>query len=130
HFAYTIPLAGGHSATLQAVPRGARMNFLRLEFNPNNLGLAHEHPFSLISGILRGEWPEFVAVLDRARVNRVDCAIDIYGVNIERLGIHHTMRSTFSRPYDRDGRTTGMYLGQRTSNRHVVVYDKKRAARE
>lgn len=130
HFAYTILLAGGRSAILQAVPRGARMNFLRLEFNPNNKGIAQEHPFSLLAGIIQPAWPGFIPALENANLNRLDFAVDIHGVHIERIGIHHVARSTFSEIFYRDGRTTGVYLGKRTSKRHVVIYDKKREARE
>lgn len=130
HFAYTIPLAGGRSAIVQVEPRDDRMNFLRLEFNPNSLGLAREHPFFLISGILCPAWPDFVLALARARLNRLDFAIDIHDVHIERLGIHHSTRSTFSKHFEREGHTTGIYLGKRTSSRYVVIYDKKRETRE
>ncbi|MPS29140.1 MAG: hypothetical protein E2576_24110 [Alcaligenaceae bacterium] len=130
HFAYTIPLYGGRSALVQVAPRDDRMNFLRFEFNPSNRGPAHEHPLLLVSGIICGAWPSFARALDQARINRLDFAIDIYGIHIDRLGIHHPTRSTFSSHYERDGHTTGMYLGKRTSKRYVVIYDKTRQARE
>ena len=130
HFAYTVPLAGGRNATIQVVPRAERMNFLRLEFNPNNRGRAEEHPFSLIMSLLCSAWPDFTDALESARLNRLDFAVDIHGVHIDRLGIYHNTRSAFSKQFERGGHTTGIYLGKRTSNRQVVVYDKKREARE
>lgn len=130
HLAYGIPLAYGRNIIVQAAPRDESLNFLRLEFNPNNKGPAQEHPFSLVTSILCEAWPAFVLALERARLNRLDFAVDIYDMHIDRLGVHHNTRSTFSKNFARSGRTTGMYLGQRTSNRHVVIYDKKREARE
>lgn len=127
--AYSIPLAGGRSAVVQIAPRGDGLNYFRCEYNPSSRGLANEHPFSLIAGILFPAWAGFASSLEHARINRMDFAIDIHGVPIDRLGVHHSSRSTFSRQYGRDGRITGLYLGKRTSERHVVIYDKKREAR-
>jgi len=130
HIAYMLPLAGGRSATIQVLPRDDRMNFLRLEFNPNSRGAAQEHLFTMLRGIIHSAWPDFVSALPRARLNRLDFAIDIYGVHIDRLGVHHSTRSTWSRIFGRGGTTTGIYLGARTSKHYVAIYDKKRQARE
>jgi hypothetical protein len=127
YFAYTLPLAWGQSAIIQLAPRDSRMNFLRLEFNPNHPGPAQEHPFLMLEDILRRVWPAFSSapVLERARVSRVDFAVDIHDVHIDRLGICHSTRSVSSRIFERGGQTTGIYLGARKSKHYVAIYDKK-----
>lgn len=124
--AYTVPLGRRQSIVIQVAPRDERMNFMRVEFNPTRRTPEQEHPFIVLMSIISPVWPAFLDSLPHARVSRVDFAIDIYGVHIDCLGIHHNKRATYSRYFARDGHTAGFYLGERASNRGVLLYDKKR----
>ena len=99
----------------------------RIEWNPAKAA-KHREAFLFAIETLLGE--EFRSEFQDARITRIDIAVDIIDVNINRLAISRSDTSVKSAIYyDRDGKPQTVYLGDKSSPLRFAIYDKKTQAR-
>ena len=110
------------SAIISLHPKIPSRPHMRIEFNPSKMG--SESIFDLYQGelamLLSGGLPE---LHEKARISRIDYALDIVGVDLQELLIASSY-SVRSMKFDRHGRMQTLYLGSPKSATQTRIYDK------
>ena len=104
--------------------RDSRRPF-RIEFNPARLmeTPAYYQAFLSIMTLWFGD--ALHNEVSRARITRIDLAVDITGVSINSLLAARQDSTVMSTTYGRDGHIQTMYLGSKNSSERFVIYDKR-----
>lgn len=87
---------------------------IRLDFNPNSLE-TEEHK-SMIK--------ELISTMKNVRITRVDPALDLRGIDINDYTIIDSLSRKYEKIHTGTGRVETHYVGARTSNFRIRIYDK------
>ena len=118
-----VDKSGDTTLRIEADPRGAGHNFMRFAWNPSKAcPIATVHT---IEHFIPSLW-QYHDVLMKARVNRIDLAIDVLNVGIDQIYFHSAKKSMtemiFTHSSAKGGKTE--YLGQHKSEKRFRIYDK------
>jgi len=118
-----VDKSGDTTLRIEADPRGAGHNFMRFEWNPSKVcPIAIVYTIEHYAPLL---W-DYHDVLMKARVNRIDLAIDVLNVGIDQIYFHSAKKSIteimFTHSSAKGGKTE--YLGQHKSEKRFRIYDK------
>ncbi len=131
HCNYSILRHGKQIAFLQWNPRQKKQAFMRLDFNPTQIGVAG---IERIIHVMKDLFEDLFEIsLVAMRIKKIHLAVDVLDVSIENLQIHDkskTQGMIFQNNYDRHGRLMricvirSQYMGSPRSIRQVKAYDK------
>lgn len=126
-YAYRIWATEDAFATLLHIswePRDIKQAFIRVELNPNKSDMLFFA--AIMNGLLPGGWGDIEKF---AVVNRIDAAVDIFGVTPSDLFAHYP-KMQIAKAYFKSGSLETLYFGGSDSERQIVIYDKARQLEE
>lgn len=94
------------------------MSFLRVEINPSKIDL--NHFAAVMESLLPGGMSD---IHSKAKVTRVDAALDVVGVKPHQLFAFHPRKKSVQ-GYWKSRLLETLYLGGADSGRQIVIYDK------
>lgn len=106
-------------------PKQKNINFIRFELSPQHI--KPKKMTGLIDFLVIPDnlGDEMFQLLDKARVTRIDIALDIYGISCSNyyFGLHKATKGKLYAQETNSG-FGGVRLGSYSSNLHIVAYDK------
>lgn len=96
---------------------------IKYEFNPNIIVASKEniHKRNVVRILRTMKYP---------KITRFDLAIDLKGIDLSRFDIRDKNSRKFNIYYDASGRMETLYIGARTSDLRIRIYDKAREQKD
>ena len=116
----------GKQILFQGAPFSKKSAFARFEFNPSKLGPQGVHNFFTYGlAMFMGPYYGYSEIWQRAKVNRIDIAVDVEGAGMENLIFKVDSDNKYMAYFGNGGGLETMYGKLKKKGNHdVIMYDK------